>query len=153
MSSGVCKKLEGAVFPFQVEALEDGINDTVYAGYVDKANHRSSSPANFYETTLDEVGGTQLPPQPPGQGEEGQQFGKIALQAPHHGTIVAMPARPEAAKGSYRLSSDWMGYAGYLYRKDSAEFATKSGTASAAGKNSTVEIQGNYINLLLEVSF
>lgn len=24
MSSSVCKKLEGAIFPFQVESLEDG---------------------------------------------------------------------------------------------------------------------------------
>jgi hypothetical protein len=48
MSSGLCKKLKGAVFPFQVESLEDGVDDSVDAFYVDKANCGfTGSPMNF----------------------------------------------------------------------------------------------------------
>ena len=54
MSSGLCKKLEGAVFPFQVESLEDGVDDSVDAFYVDKADHGSSSAAHFHEAALDD---------------------------------------------------------------------------------------------------
>jgi hypothetical protein len=39
MSSCLCKKVEGAIFPFQVESLEDGVNDAVHAFYVDEADH------------------------------------------------------------------------------------------------------------------
>jgi hypothetical protein len=38
MSSCLCKKLEGAVFPFQIKSLEDGVDDSIH---VDKANHGS----------------------------------------------------------------------------------------------------------------
>ena len=38
-SSCLCKNSEGAGFPFQVEALEDGVNDTIHALDVHKANH------------------------------------------------------------------------------------------------------------------
>jgi hypothetical protein len=36
MSSRLCKSLEGAVFPFQVKSLEDGINDAVHTSHVEK---------------------------------------------------------------------------------------------------------------------
>src|SRR5471030_1760236 len=36
MSSCLCKNAEGAVFPVQVESLEDGVNDAVHALHVDK---------------------------------------------------------------------------------------------------------------------
>jgi hypothetical protein len=36
MSSCLCKKLEGAVFPFQIKSLEDGVDDSIH---VDKAYH------------------------------------------------------------------------------------------------------------------
>jgi hypothetical protein len=39
MSSRLSKKVEGAVFPFQVESLEDGVEDAVHAFYVDEADH------------------------------------------------------------------------------------------------------------------
>jgi len=68
MSSGLCKKLEGAVFPFQVESLEDGIDDAVHAGHVDETHHGPGSSANLHEAAFDDVGGTHLLPQVPGQG-------------------------------------------------------------------------------------
>jgi hypothetical protein len=37
MSSRLCKNLEGAVFPFQVEFLEDG-NDAVHTSHIDETN-------------------------------------------------------------------------------------------------------------------
>ncbi len=52
--------------------------------------------------------------------------------------------------GTYRLSNNWMGYAGYAFRKDEGNFTTTNSTAS--GHNSIV-IQGHYLNLLLEFSF
>jgi hypothetical protein len=60
MSSGLCKKLEGAVFPFQVESLEDGVNDAVHAGDIDEADDGPSSSANFHETKFDDVAGAHL---------------------------------------------------------------------------------------------
>jgi hypothetical protein len=65
MSSGLCKKLEGAIFPFQVETLEDGVDDSVYTGHVYKAHHGPCPPTDFDETALNHVGGTQLPLQSP----------------------------------------------------------------------------------------
>src|ERR1700687_4611184 len=68
MSRGLCKNAEGAIFPFQVKALEDGVNDPVHAFYVHKADHRPGSSAHLHETTLDDVGGAQFLP---------QMFGKV----------------------------------------------------------------------------
>ena len=69
MSSRLCKKVEGAVFPFQVESLEDGVDDSVHACDVDKANHGPGAAAHLDKTALDHVGGAQLPPLMPGKGE------------------------------------------------------------------------------------
>src|SRR5437660_3256186 len=70
MSSSLCKKLEGAVFPFQVESLEDGVDDAVHALHVDEADHGPGSSAYFHETAFNDIGGAHLLPQVPGQGEE-----------------------------------------------------------------------------------
>jgi hypothetical protein len=56
MSSYLCKKVEGAVFPFQVESLEDRVDDAVHAFYVDEADHGPGSSAHFHEAALDDVG-------------------------------------------------------------------------------------------------
>src|SRR5439155_8865531 len=103
MSSGLCKKLEGAVFPFQVESLEDGVDDAVNAGDVDEANHGPGSSSNFDEAAFDDVSGAHLLPQMAGQGEEREQFRQIMVQAPHHGPVLPQPACAEAAAGSLRL--------------------------------------------------
>src|SRR6266496_3279016 len=102
--SRLCKKLEGAVFPFQVESLEDGVDDAVHAVHVDEADHGPGSSAYFHETTFNDIGGAHLLPQVPGQSEERQQFGQIALQSPHHGPVLPQPAGAEAAKRGLRLS-------------------------------------------------
>ena len=54
MSSGLCKQLEGAGFPFQVEALEDGVDDAVHALHIDEADHGPGSPAHLHEAALDD---------------------------------------------------------------------------------------------------
>ena len=36
-SSCLCKYGEGAGFPFQVETLEDGVDDAVHALYIDRS--------------------------------------------------------------------------------------------------------------------
>src|SRR5215469_3147755 len=59
-SSCLCKKLDGAGFPFQVESLEDGVDDAVHTFHVHKAHHGPSAAAHFHEAALDHVGGTQL---------------------------------------------------------------------------------------------
>ena len=65
MSSCLCKYGEGAGFPFQVESLEDGVDDSVHTFNVDKADHGSGAPPNFHEATLDHVGGAQFAPRIP----------------------------------------------------------------------------------------
>jgi hypothetical protein len=57
MSSCLCKWAEGAGFPFQVEALEDGVNDAIHTLHVDKANHVPSAAAYFDEAAFDDIGG------------------------------------------------------------------------------------------------
>jgi hypothetical protein len=42
MSSRLCKKVKGAVFPFQVESLED--SDAVHTFYIHNAHHGPGSP-------------------------------------------------------------------------------------------------------------
>jgi hypothetical protein len=55
MSSGLCKQLEGAVFPRQVESLENGVDDAVDAGHIDEADHGPSSSAHLHEAALNNV--------------------------------------------------------------------------------------------------
>jgi hypothetical protein len=62
MSSCVCKKLEGAIFPLQVKSLEDGIDDAVHALNIHKTDHGPGPPPDFDETTFDDVGSAQLTP-------------------------------------------------------------------------------------------
>ncbi len=40
MSSCLCKNLEGVIFPLQVEAVEDRVDDAVHAFDIHKADHR-----------------------------------------------------------------------------------------------------------------
>jgi len=58
-SSCLCKKVEGAGFPFQIESREDGVDDSVHAFYVDEANHRPGAAPHLDKTTLDYVGGAR----------------------------------------------------------------------------------------------
>src|SRR5215469_18712781 len=87
-SSCLCKNLEGAVFPFQVEALEDGVDDPVQAFDIHKADHGPGAPPNFDEAAFDDVGGAQLSPQLSREAEERQQLRQIAFQLSHHRAIV-----------------------------------------------------------------
>ena len=66
-SSCLCKHGEGAGFPFQIESLEDGVNDSIHTFYVHKAHHGSGSPPHFHEAALDQIRGAEFPPQVPGK--------------------------------------------------------------------------------------
>jgi len=105
MSSCLCKYGEGAGFPFQIESLEDGVDDAIHALDIHKAHHRPSPPTHFHETALDNVRRPQLAPQMPGKGKEREQLRQIALQTPHHAAVVWSPAGAEAAKGGFGLPS------------------------------------------------
>jgi len=70
MSSRLCKNLEGAIFPFQVKSLEDGINDAIHTSHIHETNHWPGPPTYFDKTTLNDVGGAQFTPQMLGQGKE-----------------------------------------------------------------------------------
>ena len=74
----MCKNAEGAGFPFQVESLEDGVDDAVHGLHVDEADHGPGSASHFDEAALDDVSGAQLSPQVFGETEESQQFGSRA---------------------------------------------------------------------------
>src|SRR5579875_3175815 len=104
-SSCLCKYAEGAVFPFQIESLEDGVDDAVHGLHVDEANHGPGSSTHFDEAAFDDIGGAQLAPQVLGKTVEGQQVGQIAFQLPHHGGIFPAPAAAEDACGSFGLPS------------------------------------------------
>src|SRR5438105_11640766 len=52
-SSCLCKKVEGAGFPFQVKSLEDGIDDAIHTFYVHKTHHGSGAAADFDKAALD----------------------------------------------------------------------------------------------------
>ena len=80
MSSCLCKYGEGAGFPFQVESLEDGVDDAVHARDIHKAHHRPGAPPDFYEAALDHIGCPQLAPQVARKSEEGKQPQQVALQ-------------------------------------------------------------------------
>ena len=73
-SSCLCKYREGAGFPFQVESLEDGVDDAVDAFDVDKANHGPGAAAHFDKTAFDYIGGAEFARQVPGESEEGEQL-------------------------------------------------------------------------------
>lgn len=56
--------------------------------------------------------------------------------------------------GSYRLAPAWMGYAGYAFRNDIAQYSgATDGSTFANGRSSSIDIQGHYLNLLLEFAF
>ena len=105
MSSRLCKKLEGAVFPVEVKALEDRVNNSIHALYIDKADHGPGSPPDFHKAAFDDVGGAQLTPQVFGKAEEAQQLGQIALQLPYHRRILFLPVHRETSIGRLRGSA------------------------------------------------
>jgi hypothetical protein len=49
-----------------------------------------------------------------------------------------------------------MGYAGYAYRDDTAQYAADPGdpqSFATAGQTNEINLQGHYLNLILEFSF
>ena len=104
-SSRLCKYAEGADFPFQIESLEYGVDDSVHRLHVDEADHGPGSSPDFDETAFDDVSGAQLAPQVFGEAEEGQQFGQVALQLLDDGRIFVSPVSAEGARGSYGLAA------------------------------------------------
>src|ERR1700677_2624908 len=91
-SSCLCKKVEGAGFPFQVESLEDGVADAVGAFYIDKANHGPGA-AYFDEAASITLVVRSLRHRCRGESEERQQLRQVLLQPPHPGGISSAPAR------------------------------------------------------------
>ena len=94
------KKRGGCDFPFQVEPLEDGVDDANHGLHVDEADHGPGTAANFNEAAFDDVGSAQLAPQMLGKREGGKQVGQIALQLSHYGGIMLPPAAAEGPRGS-----------------------------------------------------
>jgi hypothetical protein len=92
MSSCLCKYGEGAGFPFQVESLEDGVDDAVHALDIHKAHHRPGAPPNFYEAALDHIGCPQLAPQVAGKGEEGHFVQSLRLENHSIPTVRIAPS-------------------------------------------------------------
>src|SRR3954453_4387453 len=92
MSSGLCKNPEGAVAPFKVETVKDGVDDAVDAGHVHETDHGARTPPDLYKNTLDDIGGAKLAPQVARKTEETEQFRQIFLQLLHHRRIMLGPA-------------------------------------------------------------
>ena len=60
MSCGMCKNVDSAVAPFQVETLEDRVDDSIDAGHVHKPDHGLGTPTNLHKNTLNHVSGSQF---------------------------------------------------------------------------------------------
>src|SRR6266568_6557214 len=103
-SSCLCKKPEGAVFPFGllVHSVEDGIDNPIHASDVDEADHGPRAASHLDEATLDDVGGAELRPKLTGEVKEGQQLGQVLLQALHHGRIRVSPVRAKDPESGLR---------------------------------------------------
>src|SRR5260370_19779325 len=103
-SSCLCKKPEGAVFPFVllIHSVEDGVDDSVYALDVDEADHGSGAASHLHEASLDDIGGAQLSPQVAGKAEEGEQLRQVSLQSLHHRRVGAPPVRLKNPKSGLR---------------------------------------------------
>src|ERR1043165_2361850 len=69
-SSCLCKNLEGAGFPFQVKAIENGIDNSVHAFHVHKADHWPRPSSHLHKATLDNIGSAQLLPEMFGKTEK-----------------------------------------------------------------------------------
>src|ERR1700691_2328026 len=104
MSSCLCKKPEGAIFPFVlfIHRVEDGVDDSVHAVDVDEADHGTGAAPHLHEAALDNVGGAQLSPQVPGKAIEGEQLRQVSLQALHHRRVGAPPTQLKYAKSGLR---------------------------------------------------
>jgi hypothetical protein len=100
MSRCLCKNAEGAVLPFQVEALEDGVDDSVDAVDIHKADHGPRPSSHLHETTLDDIRRAQFLPQMSRKVEEREQYRQIALQLPYYAAVGALPAVAEARKAA-----------------------------------------------------
>jgi hypothetical protein len=102
MSSRLCKKLEGAFFPFHVESLEDGVDDAVDAGHIHEADHGPGSSSHFHEAALDHVGGSHFLPQVPGQRR--RTIATRADRAPDAAPWNRTPAASAPGSGERRLA-------------------------------------------------
>ena len=69
----MCKNPEGAVSPFEVESVKNGVDDPVDAVHIEKADHGPSAAPNLHKDTLDDIGGAQFFPERRRKAEEGQQ--------------------------------------------------------------------------------
>ena len=74
MSSCLCKKSEGAIFPLWVVAVKDRIDDPIDALDMDEADHRSIPATHLDEAALDDIAGPQLSPQVSGELKEREQL-------------------------------------------------------------------------------
>jgi len=105
-SSCLCENPEGAVFPFQVKALEDGINEAIDVLDVHKAHHGPGAPLYLHETTLADGGSAQLAPQMPEKAEEGissrsRSSCLVKNPMPGPGSNTVIPSRTFGERSSW----------------------------------------------------
>lgn len=77
-------------------------------------------------------------------------------EAPNGQEVTPTLSYQAGALGSLRLAKNLMGFAGYAYRLDQTQFNAdfeKSGSFASPGDVNIIEIQGHYLNLILEYSF
>lgn len=80
----------------------------------------------------------------------------IAGNAPSGGKTGAEMSYQYGLMGSYRLGRNWLGYAGYAFRRDKTSYATNAGSRDSfaiPGQVNSILIEGHYLNLILEYSF
>jgi len=75
---------------FQVESLEDGIDDAGTFSTLTKHTIGRGDPLDFQEAALDLA---KFLPQGLRKTKEGQQFGGVAFQSTHHRPVLPAPLR------------------------------------------------------------
>jgi len=103
MSSCLCKKLEGAVFPFQIESLEDGVDDAVYAFHVHETHHRVRRRTSTKQRSMMLVV-RSFRHRGRGRAKNDSSSGRSRSSC-RTGAVLAPPAGAEAAEGGHRLAA------------------------------------------------
>jgi hypothetical protein len=84
----------------------------------------------------------------------------MALSTPNGEAAIPAMSLQLSLLGSYRVTRDIVGFAGYSFRQDNASYYAKSGNPSVAGSGAaqagdvnSISITGHYLNLILEYAF
>lgn len=87
-------------------------------------------------------------------------YGILGLSTPNGQSIIPDMSLQFSVLGSYRLTRDSVGFAGYSYRQDKASYKARPGDPLVPGSGvaregdvNSIGVTGHYLNLIYEYSF